>query len=170
MASIEGLFVHPVLSNDDVVMLMENINKKIIATCNNMDHGLNSVLIKYWIKRVINPAANWYCFKNSSSRENNAIIEKVIFMGSLSSSPNASLWRKNTIMLEIHTMRYNAIEKMFMGALIFCKKFLGKIWNIRKNVDEMFWMKDSETKNAVINKKAMNVNHPAKAQQPVLEP
>jgi hypothetical protein len=28
---MEGLFVHPVLSNDVVVMLMENMNKKMIA-------------------------------------------------------------------------------------------------------------------------------------------
>ena len=47
MASIEGVFPQPVLSNDDVVMLMENINKKIIAVCNKMDHGLNSESIKY---------------------------------------------------------------------------------------------------------------------------
>ena len=47
MASIEGLFAHPVLPNDDVVMLMEKINKKIIAKCNKIDHGLNSLLIKY---------------------------------------------------------------------------------------------------------------------------
>ena len=47
MARIEGLFPHPVLSNDDVVTLMEKINKRIIATCNKIDHGLNSGLIKY---------------------------------------------------------------------------------------------------------------------------
>lgn len=31
IASMEGLFDHPVLSNDVVVTLIENINKKMIA-------------------------------------------------------------------------------------------------------------------------------------------
>jgi len=44
---MEGLFDHPVLCNDDVVILIEKINKRVIAMCNKIDHGLNSGLIKY---------------------------------------------------------------------------------------------------------------------------
>ena len=47
MVSAEGLFAHPVLSNDVVVMLIEKINKKMMAVCNKTDHGLNSLLIMY---------------------------------------------------------------------------------------------------------------------------
>lgn len=47
MANMEGVFAHPVLSNDVVVMLIEKINKKMMAVCNKTDHGLNSLLIMY---------------------------------------------------------------------------------------------------------------------------
>jgi hypothetical protein len=44
---MEGIFDHPDLYNDDVVTLIEKINKRMIAMCNKIDHGLNSGLIKY---------------------------------------------------------------------------------------------------------------------------
>ena len=47
IAKMEGLFAHPVLSNDVVGRLIENMNKKMIATCNKIDNGLNSVFKKY---------------------------------------------------------------------------------------------------------------------------
>ena len=44
---MEGLFDHPDLCIDDVVTLMEKMNKRMIAMCNKIVHGLNSGLIKY---------------------------------------------------------------------------------------------------------------------------
>ncbi len=52
------------------------------------------------------------------------------------------------------------IEKMLIGATILLKKFFGKIWNNFKNLG-IFWMKDSPIKNAVVRRKAKNVDHPA---------
>ena len=92
-----------------------------------MDHGLKSVLITYCIIRVIAADANSNCFKKSIARETSAISVNDMFTGSLSSSPNVSSWRKNTTMLEIHAIKYMTMEKMFIGAFIFCKKFFGKI-------------------------------------------
>ena len=85
------------------------------------------MLIKYCIIRVITADANSNCFKKSIARESSAISVNDIFTGSLSSSPNVSLWRKNTTMLEIHTIKYMMMENRLMGAVIFCKKFFGKI-------------------------------------------
>ena len=92
-----------------------------------MDHGLKSVLITYCMSRVIAADANSNCFKKSIARESSAISVNDMFTGSLSSSPNVSLWRKNTTMLEIHTIKYMMMENRLMGAVIFCKKFFGKI-------------------------------------------
>ena len=157
---MEGLFDHPVLCNADVVTLMEKINKKMIAPCNKMVDGLNSGLIKYWIIRVIIEDAKSVCLKNSITRESNAIIVKSIFTGLYSSSPNVSSWRKNTIIADIHSVTYIMTEKMFMGAVTFCKKFFGKIWNILKNAFKIVIV-DNPTKNAVVKINAKNVDHPA---------
>ena len=79
------------------------------------------------MNRVMIRDANSNCFIKSMMRERIIIIVNETLTGSLSSSPNVSLWRKNTIMLEIQTIKYMMMEKMFMGAVIFCKKFFGKI-------------------------------------------
>jgi hypothetical protein len=71
--------------------------------------------------------ANPVCLKNSRKKERIAIIVKNIFTGLYSSSPNVSSWRKNTIIADIHNTKYIMIENMFMGAVIFWKKFFGKI-------------------------------------------
>jgi hypothetical protein len=67
------------------------------------------------------------CLKNSRKKERIAIIVKNIFTGSCSSSPNVSSWRKNTIIADIHSTIYIMIENTLMGAVIFWKKFFGKI-------------------------------------------
>jgi hypothetical protein len=67
------------------------------------------------------------CLKNNRKKERIAIIVKNIFTGSCSSSPKVSSWRKNTMIADIHSTKYIMIEKMFMGAVIFCKKLLGNI-------------------------------------------
>ena len=77
--------------------------------------------------RVINLDANSNCFINSMMNERSAIIVNETLIGSLSSSPNVSSWRKNTTILEIQRIIYVTMEKMFMGAVIFSKKFFGKI-------------------------------------------
>jgi hypothetical protein len=79
------------------------------------------------MNRVMIRDANSNCFKNNMIIERIAITVNETLTGSLSSSPNVSLWRKNTTMLEIHAIKYMMMEKMFMGAVIFCKKFFGKI-------------------------------------------
>ncbi len=76
--------------------------------------------------RVMIEDASPVCLKNSRKNERIAIIVKNIFTGSCSSSPNVSSWRKNTIIADIHNTKYIMIEKMLMGAVIFCK-FFGKI-------------------------------------------
>ena len=77
--------------------------------------------------RVMIEDANSVCLKNSRKKERIAIIVKNIFTGSCSSSPNVLSWRKNTIIADIHNTKYIMVEKMFMGAFIFWKKFFGKI-------------------------------------------
>jgi hypothetical protein len=71
--------------------------------------------------------ANSDCLNNSRKKERIAIIVKNIFTGLCSSSPKVSSWRKNTTNADIHSTKYIMIEKMFMGAVIFWKKFFGKI-------------------------------------------
>jgi hypothetical protein len=70
---------------------------------------------------------NSVCLKNNRKKERIAIIVKNIFTGSCSSSPNVSSWRKNTTIADIHSTIYIMIEKTLMGAVIFWKKFFGKI-------------------------------------------
>ena len=77
--------------------------------------------------RVIIEDAKSVCLKNSRKIERIAIIVKNIFTGSCSSSPKVSSWRKNTMIADIHNTKYITMEKMLMGAVIFCKKFFGKI-------------------------------------------
>ena len=77
--------------------------------------------------RVIIEDAKSVCLKNSKKAERIAIIVKNIFTGLYSSSPIVSSWRKNTIIADIHSTKYIMIENMLMGAVIFWKKFFGKI-------------------------------------------
>ena len=77
--------------------------------------------------RVIMEDAKSVCLKNNRNKEIIEIIVKNIFTGSYSSSPNVLSWRKNTIIADIHNTKYIMIEKMFIGAVIFWKKFFGKI-------------------------------------------
>jgi hypothetical protein len=44
---MDGLLFHPILFKYVVVTLMPKMNEKMIAACNKIDHGLNSVPIKY---------------------------------------------------------------------------------------------------------------------------
>ena len=44
---MDGLLFHPVLFKDVVVIFMPKMNEKMMATCNKIDHGLNSVLTRY---------------------------------------------------------------------------------------------------------------------------
>ena len=76
--------------------------------------------------RVMIEDAKSVCLKNSRKKERIAIIVNNIFTGLYSSSPKVSSWRKNTIIADIHSTKYIMIEKMLMGAVIFCK-FFGKI-------------------------------------------
>ena len=157
---MDGLLFHPILFKYVVVTLIPKMNEKMIAACNKIDHGLNSVPIKYWIIRVIILDPNSNCFKKSMMRESSAIIVNDIFTGSLSSSPNVSSCRKKTMIADIHSTIYIMIEKMFMGAVMFCKKLLGKIWNILTNGFKIVLV-DRPPKNRVVTRNAKNVDHPA---------
>jgi len=79
------------------------------------------------MNRVMTRDANSNCFIKSMMIERIAIIVNDTLIGSLSSSPNVSLWRKNMMIMEIHDIKYMMMENIFIGAVIFCKKFFGKI-------------------------------------------